>query len=111
MVMTISTSAAASSRRYIGKLPTFYVMWLLLPAVVLGAASRRKASGFFRPLSLFMTALCLLALMACAGVSTGAGGGGGGTQNPVSYKITVTGTSPGNAPDPGQSTVVTLVID
>ncbi len=112
VVMTISTAASSTtSRRRSDKLPIFYAMWLLLPAVVLGATCRRKASVFLRPLSLFITTLCLLALLACAGVSTGGGGGGGGTQNPVSYKITVTGTSPGTAADPLQSTVVTLVID
>jgi len=111
VVMTISTAAAsANSVRPIEKPPFFYAIWLLLPAVVMASISRRNAATLLRPLSLFITVLSLLVLVACAGVSAG-GGGGGGTQNPVSYKITVTGTSPGTAPDPGQSTVVTLVID
>lgn len=112
VVMTISTTAGSAKLVPERKgAPSFYAIWLLLPALVLGTASRRNAASFLRPLSLFITAVSLLVLLACAGVSAGGGGGGGGSQNPVSYKITVTGTSSGTAPDPGQSTVVTLVVD
>ena len=97
VVMTISTAAAsANSMRSVEKPPFLYTIWMLLPAVVLGSVSRRNAATLFRPLSLFITALSLVVLVACAGVSAG-GGGGGGTQNPVSYKITVTGASPGTS--------------
>src|SRR5262249_25352675 len=90
VVMTISTAGAASANsvRPIEKRPFSYAIWLMLPAVMLGGISRRKAATFLKPLSVFITALLLLLLAACAGVSAG-GGGGGGTQNPVSYKITV----------------------
>jgi len=107
--MTISTAAASADSRRLPDERFLYAIWLLLPAAVLGAASRRNLSTLSKPLSLFATALLLLSLLACAGVS--AGGGGGGNQNPVSYQITGTGTSQGTAGDPGQSTVVTLVID
>ena len=57
-------------------------------------------------------AIFLLSLLtSCAGVSNGGSGGGGSGGNPVTYKVTVTGTSPGTAADAGQSTVVTLVVD
>jgi hypothetical protein len=110
VVMTISTAGASANSRRSPRGPSFfYAIWLLLPAVV-GSVSRRNAAHFFRPMSLFITAMCLLFLLACAGVSTG-GGGGGGNQNPQSYPITVIGTSQGTAADPGQSTVVTLVVE
>jgi hypothetical protein len=87
-------------------------VWLL-PGFVFGAASSRKRVSKLRWRVLFTleVTVLLILLMSCAGVSSGSGGGGSPPANPVTYKVTVTGTSAGTPPDPGQSTVVTLVVD
>jgi hypothetical protein len=112
VMMTISTAAAsANSGSSPAKPPFLYAIWLLLPGLVVAGGLGAPKSRRMKRLVLAMAASSfLIFLIACAGVSAG-GGGDGGTQNPVSYKITVTGTSSGTAPDPGQSTVVTLVVD
>lgn len=113
VVMSISTSKSANSVGHMGSrgIAWIYGISLISAIVIGGAVSRRRVTntrwGFA------FLALCLLALLpSCGGVSSGgSGGSGGGSGNPVNYQVTVTGTSPGTAPGPGQSTVVTLVVD
>src|SRR4029077_13300235 len=104
VVMSISTSKSSSSSQF------RVLAILLLPGLLVAGGIRTRNPR--RTMRIFLAAVAsffLILLISCAGLS--AGGGGGGTQNPLAYKITVTGTSPGTVPDPGQSTVVTLVVD
>ena len=104
VVMSISTSKSSSSSQF------RVLAILLLPGLlVAGGIGTRKPRRTMRIFLAAVASFFLILLISCAGVS--AGGRGGGTQNPVSYTITVTGTSSGTVPDPGQSTVVTLVVD
>ena len=106
IVMNVATSSnSAASRR-----GEFIALWLMFPAVVtIGAGWRRKSRARIAGLMAVGVAL-LLPLGSCSGISEGSIGGGGG-GNPVSYNITISGSSPGIASDAGQSTVVTLVVD
>jgi hypothetical protein len=115
VVMTISTTATAtaSERR---NLLMSYAMWLGLPGIAIawGSIGRKPAKRYSATGLIAMLLLLMLALPSCSGVSSGGGGGGGGGHpgtKPGSYKITVTGTSPGAPPDAGQSTQVTLVVN
>jgi hypothetical protein len=113
VVMSIATTKAARSESKSGGLRAALTFGtLFIPAlVVCGAASqRRKARS--RLLMAFLAFSLIAFLASCGGVSSGGGGsGGGGSGNPVTYQVTVTGTSPGTPTDPGQSTVVSLVVD
>lgn len=115
VVMNISTKAARanlqadSSRRLL-----LYALWMLLPGIVIASAGMRQESGERKvrlTASIVALLLMVLFLPGCSGVS----GGGGGTPPPVdqpkTYQITVTGTSPGTPPDSGQSVLVTLVVN
>jgi large repetitive protein len=123
VVMSISTAASkarkvagwpsgSSSRFY----ATFYVPSLLLPGLLL-ACRKRSRSWLRRPWRrklrrALITAVLLsflVVLLSCAGVSSG--GNSVPPVNPVTYQVTVTGTSQGTSPDAGQSVVVTLVVD
>jgi hypothetical protein len=64
-----------------------------------------------RLLSVMAFAIALISLLACSGVSTTDPGGTGPPNNPVSYHVTVSGSSPGVADAPGHSAVVTLVVN
>ena len=113
VVMNISTRAnsARSDMPVKGNFPLSAV-WIPLAAIVIGASvsgnrNRTKA----RQLSeCVVFCLMMMAFVSCAGVSNG-GGGGGQPPPPVTYHITVIGTSSGTAPDAGQSTTVTLVVN
>lgn len=112
VVMTVSTTATTVALQLHGRY--FYAVWLLLPGIAIGwvavggnAARRRSVMLGSMALLLLLT----LALPSCGGVSSGGGGGGHQGTPPGTYKIMVTGTSPGAAPDPGQSTQVTLVVN
>lgn len=109
VVMSISTKAStASLKRRSGSIRIWYVS-LLLPVIVIGLGNRRhRRKRRVLPVGLLIP--FILIFIACAGVSSG-GSGGGSQQNPVTYQVTVTGSSPGTAADAGQSTVVTLVVD
>jgi len=108
VVMSISTRKAAKRESQFGTALTFGTM--LLPALVMGGAASQKRAKC-RLLIIFFAIPLLVILASCGGVSSGSGDGGGGSGNPVTYQVTVTGTSPGTPSDPGQSTVVTLVVD
>jgi hypothetical protein len=110
VVMSISTSGRAlhsSTGRVF-----LYALWLLLPGIVVGCSAGRIRSSKPKPRVLGLSAMLILltlSLLSCGGVSNGSTTTTG--NKPVTYQITVTGTSPGTTPDPGQSTVVTLVVD
>jgi len=110
VVMTISTAAAnadlplSHSHRAI-----LYALWLFLPGIVIrwgavGCISRHvKLRAFAATGMLFLVTLSLLS---CGGVSTGGGGTTTGST-PVTYVITVTGTSGSLS----HSTAVSLVVE
>lgn len=123
VVMSISTTTSKADRRMPsarasgGPSVAFpyglsYGIWLLLPAIVIGwgmvdRRPRRRRSVKVACITALFT-LITLSLLSCGGVSTGAGGTMG---TPVTYSVTVTGTSPGALPDAGQSVQVILVVD
>ena len=115
IVMSISTVASSKvdSKMPTKRLPVPYAIWLLVPGMLI-APGALTGSSTKRKLRLrimgAVVVLLVIPLMSCSGVSNG-GGGGTGTGNPITYQVTVTGTSPGTAPDAGQSVVVTLVVD
>jgi hypothetical protein len=89
--------------------------YLLLPGIMIGSAGveRRFAKRRLHGLSsIALLILVTLSLLSCGGVSNGGGTGPPpiGPQ-PVTYHVTVTGTSPGTAPDAGQSVDVLLVVN
>jgi hypothetical protein len=113
LVMNISTAARKASLPPLSThISIVYALWLVLPGTViaLSSAGRRPGRHRFRVLSSIATLLCSGILLSCGGVSTGGSGITTGNQ-PVTYQITVTGTSAGTAVDAGQSVRVTLVVD
>jgi hypothetical protein len=103
------TSVRASNSTFL------YGPWLLLPGIVIGsglAGTRRGAKRGQRLLGWMITLVLLalflslsLSLPSCGGVSNG--GGSGTTGTPVTYIVTITGTSGVLS----HSTQVTLVVD
>jgi hypothetical protein len=113
LVMNISTAARKAGLPPLSThISMFYALWLVLPGTViaLSSAGRRLGRRRFRVLSSIATLLFSGILLSCGGVSTGGSGITTGNQ-PVTYQITVTGTSPGTAVDAGQSVQVTLVVN
>jgi hypothetical protein len=118
VVMSISTKAASAKMKSWSNGGTLaYTGGLLLAAVVLssvGSRPRLSKAGMAR-FGVMLAALVLMMwLPSCSGVSTnGSSGGGGGTPppNPVTYHITVTGSSSGTPSHAGQSTTVALVVN
>jgi hypothetical protein len=126
VVMSISTTASAANRRLpparasrmtiapsvVLPYGLSYAIWLLLPGIMVGWGMVDRSSGKHRSVKLAcigaLVIVMTLSLLSCGGVSTG---GGGTTGNPVTYTVTVTGTSPGAPPDAGQSVLVLLVVD
>ncbi|MGH9496741.1 MAG: hypothetical protein ACRD3B_17210 [Candidatus Sulfotelmatobacter sp.] len=105
IVMNVSTSANNASRR-----SRLVALWLAFPAIIIvGAASRRK-SRYQIAGCMALVIMMLFPLFSCSGISK-ASISGRGDGNPVSYRITIRGSSPGIPPDAGQSTVVTLIVD
>jgi hypothetical protein len=113
VVMSIATTKAARSESKSGGLRAALTFGtLLIPALIMGGAASQRRKVQSRLLMAFLAFSLIAFLASCGGVSSGAGGsGGGGSGNPVTYQVTVTGTSPGTPMDPGQSTVVSLVVD
>jgi hypothetical protein len=113
VVMSISTKADKASVGWMsGRIWVLYAMWLLPGIVIAGSARKNRAGkwlGRVGGLALFLPIVVLC--LSCSGASTGGGGGGNPPPNPVTYHVTVTGTSPGTATDPGQSTTVTLIVN
>jgi hypothetical protein len=107
IVMNVTTSASsAASRRF-----RFALLWLLFPAfLIVGTVSPRKTLCRMAAFMALIVVL-LVPLFSCSGISEGSVGGGGGTGNPVSYNVTITGSSPGIPADAGQATVVTLIVE
>lgn len=113
VVMSISTAKAGSSASNRMPSPISAMLFLFFPGIVIsvGVLGNCNSRLMARSLLVVGATFLLTIMLACAGASTSGGGGGGGTSNPVTYQITVTGTSPGTAPDSGQSVTVTLVVD
>jgi len=117
VVMSISTASTKKANSHSRGAPRahLFALWLLLPGLIIG----RAASANYHPklgsstFYTFALLLILSSLLSCAGVSSSGGGGTTTTPTgtPVTYLVTVTGSSPGTSPDPGQSTIVTLVVD
>ena len=100
-----------------GRVSIYYALWLVWPGIVIGwsAAGTRLTKRKSPVLDASLLLLLTLSLLSCGGVSSGGGTPPvtpppSGTQ-PVTYQITVTGTSAGTAADAGHSIVVTLVVD
>jgi hypothetical protein len=133
VVMSIATAASKARKAAVWRSGSgsrfyamFYVPSLLLPGLLL-ACRKRSRSWLRRPWlrrpwprkawrrklrRALITAVLLsflVVLLSCAGVSSG--GNSVPPVNPVTYQVTVTGTSQGTSPDAGQSVVVTLVVD
>ena len=110
-VMTISTATTQGAIRPPTSRSIYYGFFLLLPGIVIvwsriGPSSVKRGRHVLGFLMLLSLTFCLLS---CGGVSNG-GGSGTGIQ-PRTYQITVTGASAGTPADPGQSAVVTLVVN
>jgi hypothetical protein len=113
LVMNISPPASKADLQPLPTHPSmFYALWLVLPGTVIAMSSAGRRSGRRRLGILGSIATLLFSgiLLSCGGVSTGGSGITTGNQ-PVTYQITVTGTSVGTAVDAGQSVHVTLVVD
>jgi hypothetical protein len=110
-ISIVGSKARLQSRT--GRASVFYALCLFLPGIVIawGAAGRKTGPPMHRVFG--STAMLLLAalLISCGGVSSGGGTPPPKGNQPVTYLITVTGTSPGTASDAGQSVQVTLVVD
>jgi hypothetical protein len=116
VVMSISTvSKSAAFRPHSKRLWMLYALYLLLPGIVVGcggtgAPYKRGKPLRFAPIAVLV--LLTLSLFGCGGVSSGGNGSSppAGGQ-PVTYHVTVTGTSAGTTPDAGQSVEVLLIVD
>ena len=111
VVMAISTSASGSSFKRPASRPAIWVMTaMMLPGILIVSPFGKRRDGRKISIMLLLLALFLAgALLSCAGVSSG-----GGTTppiNPATYRITVTGSSPGTPASAGHSVVVRLVIN
>jgi hypothetical protein len=111
VVLTITTtSSSASLSPRMGRAVIFYAFWLVLPAITLIGARKRKRAKLGWLASLLGLFLLAFTLVSCGG-GTGNGGGGGGQQQgtqPGTYTITVTGTS--GALSQQAASTVTLVV-
>ncbi len=116
VVMSISTKTSKAGLDWPSRHRSiFYAAWMLLPGIVIGwgfpgtRALRRKLCAISASTVLF---LLILLSASCGGVSAGgAGTSGTSPATPVTYQVTVTGTSPGTTSDAGHSAVVALVVN
>ena len=113
VVMSITTTKASrSASQFNSRSRILMYATLLLPGLVFGGAVSQKRNAKRRLLQTLFAFSLFVFLPSCGGVSSGGGGGGGGgSGNPITYQVTVTGTSPGTPSDSGHTTVVTLVVD
>ncbi len=110
VVMTVSTTTSQGAIHSPGGRTFFYALFLLLPGIVIGWSKiGRRTEKRRKRILAFVGLMLLVSLLSCGGVSNG-GGSGTGIQ-PTTYQITVTGASAGTPADPGQSAVVTLVVN
>jgi hypothetical protein len=113
-ISSASHKSVAQTRSSHSSIFIRYVLWLFLPGLVIGSgrlsiqSAKRKV---YRLGSITVLVFVTLLLLSCGGVSTGGGSTSGSGNSPVTYTITVTGTSPGVTPDAGQSAQVILVVD
>jgi len=106
-VMNISTTAASKAQLGTVRVAALILPWLLLPGIAMGwiVAGIRGPNRRRRGLVVLMLLIPLMwFLPSCGGVSNG---GGGGTGPPVTYNVTVTGTSGSLS----HSAQVTLIVD
>lgn len=106
-VMNISTTAASKAQLRTSRVAAFVAPWLLLPGIAIGwiVTSTRSPNRRRRSFGLLILLIFLIwFLPSCGGVSNG---GGGGTGPPVTYNVTVTGTSGSLS----HSAQVTLIVD
>ena len=114
VVMNISSQASGSNlKRPAGRPAIWLLTAMLLPGMlIVPVTGKRRRSRKVGALLLLVALFLIGSLLSCAGVSSG---GGGGTSpppiNPATYKVTVTGSSPGTPANAGHSVVVTLVVD
>ena len=114
MIMTIATQASNARLALSSETTKLYAISLILPALVLGwpiKSQQMRKRRICRVVLPWLALVLVLLLPSCSGVSNGGGGGGAPPTNPVTYQVTVTGTSAGTIANAGQSTVVTLVVD
>jgi hypothetical protein len=112
VVMSISTAASQAARIGHWKQDAcLYGNWLVLPAMMLIWPLARPFRALRKHMYLSAIVAACLVSVSCGGSSTAGGGGGPPPVNPVTYHVTVTGSSPGTPPDSGQGTTVTLVVD
>lgn len=114
VVMSISTqgSTTALKGKVRGSWIAYAALSLTIPLVLVawaGAFGRRFKR--YQPQFIGIAILPALTLLACSGVSSGGGGTTPPPSNPVTYRITVTASSPGTPPAPGHSVVVSLIVD
>ncbi len=86
-----------------------YALWFFLPGIVVRWSALRRIPRKLRPHAFASIATLLLlswSLLSCGGVSTGGSGGTTGST-PVTYVVTVTGTSGALS----HSTAVSLVVE
>jgi hypothetical protein len=115
VVMNISTSASKSAFQWhLRGALMFAPFYWLLPGILIGWAgvgrrcARRRRHGLA---SIGVLILLTLSLLSCGGVSNGGTTPPPVGSQPITYHVTVTGTSPGTAPDAGQSVEVLLVVN
>ncbi|HEX8813496.1 MAG TPA: hypothetical protein VF742_16030, partial [Terracidiphilus sp.] len=109
IVMTISTAAPAARLQWpVRRSATLDALWLLLPGIVVScsAAFRAPRRRQRRVVALIALLLLILSLLSCGGVSSGGNGTGSSGNTPITYVVTVTGTSGSLT----HSTAVTLVV-
>ena len=114
VVMSISTMQTGSNASHRKPNPFSATLFLLLPGIVIGTSRFGSCKSKFTLRAFFIVGVMslLIIMLACAGASTGGTGSiGTSTSTPVTYQVTVTGSSPGTTPDAGQSAMVTLVVD
>ncbi len=118
IVMSIATKAGNAEMYKPGRRGVaLYASWLVMPGLIVAATAARRTKKRMRtPLvSAVLLFPLVMSTLSCGGVSSSSKSGNGGTGTspvtPAIYQVTVSGTSPGTAPDAGQSTVVTLVVN
>ena len=110
VVMNISTTSRKAAAEGHGGI--LFAAWMLAPGLGICWCAAGGRWGRRRKLAVIAAiAAPMLVFVSCSGASSGGGGTSPPPQTPITYQITITGSSPGVAADAGQSTVVTLVID